>query len=128
MQTMVSNSFCFGLYAQAPPNSSVSTPEKPNQIGFARLITDYVTSAYLTDVYVLEEERGKGLGVWLISCVGEVLKAMLELRRATLIITAEKREAFYGKYLGSQQMDPEKGVTLHILGPRAIEYKNTKDH
>ena len=41
----------------------------PKQIGLARLITDYVTIAYLTDVYVLEEYQGKGLGTWLLGAV-----------------------------------------------------------
>ena len=36
------------------------------QIGFARVITDHATYAYLADVYVLEEYRGRGLGRWLI--------------------------------------------------------------
>jgi len=39
------------------------------QIGFARVITDRATYAYLADVYVLEAYRGKGLGRWLIETV-----------------------------------------------------------
>ena len=39
------------------------------QIGFARVITDRATYAYLADVYVLEEYRGQGLGHWLIERV-----------------------------------------------------------
>src|SRR5688572_22031773 len=38
-------------------------------IGFARVITDYATFAYLADVFVLPEHRGRGLGVWLVECV-----------------------------------------------------------
>lgn len=37
------------------------------QIGFARVISDHATFAYLCDVYVLEEYRGQGLGKWLIA-------------------------------------------------------------
>lgn len=51
------NSLCFGLY------------EHDLQIGFARAITDYATLAYLCDVYVLEEYRGRGLGKWLVATV-----------------------------------------------------------
>jgi GNAT superfamily N-acetyltransferase len=36
------------------------------QIGFARLITDRATFAYLADVYVLDAYRGRGLGTWLV--------------------------------------------------------------
>ena len=39
------------------------------QIGFARVVTDRATFAYLADVYVLESRRGRGLGRWLVSCV-----------------------------------------------------------
>jgi len=48
----VRNSLCFGVY------ESVSGA----QVGFARVVTDYATFAYLCDVYVLEEHRGHGLG------------------------------------------------------------------
>ena len=39
------------------------------QIGLARVITDKATFAYLCDVYVLDEYRGRGLGKWLIDVV-----------------------------------------------------------
>src|SRR5690606_10834967 len=39
------------------------------QIGFARVISDYATIAYLGDVFVLPEYRGKGLSKWLMECV-----------------------------------------------------------
>ncbi|TAE29328.1 MAG: N-acetyltransferase [Candidatus Kapaibacterium sp.] len=40
-----------------------------SQIGFARVITDYATFAYLADVYILEEHRGKGLRIWLMETI-----------------------------------------------------------
>lgn len=51
------NSLCFGLY------------EGSVQIGFARVITDRATFAYLSDVYVLEAYRGRGLGKWLMGVI-----------------------------------------------------------
>jgi GNAT superfamily N-acetyltransferase len=53
------HSLCFSLF------------EETRQIGLARVITDYVTYAYMCDVYVVEERRGLGLGSWLIRCVLE---------------------------------------------------------
>ena len=39
------------------------------QVGFARVITDRATFAYLSDVYLLEDHRGQGLGRWLIEVI-----------------------------------------------------------
>ena len=55
----VHNSLCFGLY------------EGARQVGFARMVTDRATYGYLCDVYVDRENRGAGLGKWLVACVLE---------------------------------------------------------
>jgi len=39
------------------------------QVGFARVISDYTTFAYLADVFILEPYRGRGLGKWLLEMV-----------------------------------------------------------
>lgn len=49
VKTFVENSFCAGVFIDGV------------QIGFARFITDYSVFAYLADVYIEEEHRGKGL-------------------------------------------------------------------
>jgi len=54
----IENSFCFGMYN-----------EGNEQIGFARLVTDYVTFGYLMDVIVFEEYQGKGYGKDLIEFI-----------------------------------------------------------
>jgi len=54
----VANSICFGLYA----------PEGV-QAGFARIISDQATVAYLGDVFVLEPHRGRGLSKWMMDCI-----------------------------------------------------------
>jgi GNAT superfamily N-acetyltransferase len=53
----IDNSLCFGVY------------NKEKQVGFARVISDFTTFAYLADVFILEEERGKGLSKWLVECI-----------------------------------------------------------
>jgi GNAT superfamily N-acetyltransferase len=53
------NSLCFGLYEKA----------SGRQVGLARVVTDHATFAYLCDVYVLEEHRGRGLGKFLMRAV-----------------------------------------------------------
>ena len=55
VQITIDNSFCFGIYLN------------DKQIGFARVITDYVVFAYLMDVFIVEEHRGKGYSSILIN-------------------------------------------------------------
>ena len=57
VEKSIENSLCFGLY------------NHDKQIGFARLVTDKATFAYLADVFILEEHRGKGLSKWLIETI-----------------------------------------------------------
>lgn len=57
VRVSIANSLNFGVYHQ----------EK--QIGFARLVTDHATFAYLCDVYLLEEHQGEGLGRWLMESI-----------------------------------------------------------
>lgn len=51
------NSLNFGLF------------QGNKQIGFARVVTDYATFAWLADVFILDEHRGRGLGKWLIEVI-----------------------------------------------------------
>ena len=53
----VRGSLCFGVF------------KDDRQVGFARVVTDRTTFAYLCDVYVLESHRGQGLGKWLMDAV-----------------------------------------------------------
>jgi len=53
----IDNSLPFGVYW------------RNQQIGFARVVTDYATLAYLSDVFIVESFRGQGLGKWLVETV-----------------------------------------------------------
>ncbi len=53
----IAGAICFGLY------------HGREQVGFARVITDRATYAYLADVYVLEAHRGRGLGKWMMEVI-----------------------------------------------------------
>lgn len=57
VEKSIANSLCFGLYKSG------------KQIGFARLVTDKATFAYLADVFILEEYRGQGLSKWLMEVI-----------------------------------------------------------
>src|SRR5436853_4122584 len=80
LRLMMDNSCTLGLYIQDKQEDSESGPAF-TQIGMARIITDYVTFAYLTDVYIQEDCRDLGLGKWLIACCKEMVEDMPELRR-----------------------------------------------
>ena len=60
MEKAVNNSLCFGVFTKTG-----------EQVAFARMITDYATSAYLADVFVLEKHRGKGISKWLVKTIIE---------------------------------------------------------
>ena len=68
----IENSLCFGIYSQA------------EQVGFARVITDYATYAYVADVFILESHRGHGLGKWLMECI-RLHPQLQGLRRWSLV-------------------------------------------
>ena len=53
----IAGSVAFGLF------------EDGRQVGFARVVTDLATYAYLADVFVIEECRGRGLGDWLVESI-----------------------------------------------------------
>ena len=58
MDRAIDHSLCFGLY-----------DGDGRQVGFARAVTDRAAIAYLADVFVLAQHRGRGLGKWLIETV-----------------------------------------------------------
>lgn len=69
----IEHSLCFGIYDGSGA-----------QIGFARVITDFATIAYLGDVFVLASYRGRGLGKWMMECIMQHPK-LQELRRWILL-------------------------------------------
>jgi GNAT superfamily N-acetyltransferase len=58
VESSIDASLCFGIYA---PGGA--------QAGFARAVTDAATFAWIADLFVLEEHRERGLGVWLVETI-----------------------------------------------------------
>jgi GNAT superfamily N-acetyltransferase len=56
-RTAIENSICFGVY------------RGERQIGFARVVSDCATFAYIGDVFILEDYRGQGLSKWLMEVI-----------------------------------------------------------
>ena len=80
LERALAHSLVFGLYGPA------------GQVGFARIVTDHATFAYLADVFVLEAFRGRGLGKWLVE-VAVTLPELQGLRR-WLLATADAHELY----------------------------------
>ncbi len=80
VERAIAHSLPFGLY------------DGDEQVGFARVITDEVTLAYLADVFVVPSHRGRGLGKWLV----EVATGMPELQRVRrwLLATRDAPELY----------------------------------
>ena len=90
----IRNSRCFGLYA---PGGA--------QAGFARVVTDTATFAYLADVFVLEEHRGRGLGAWMAGlAVGD--PTLAHLRRWMLV--THDAQTLYARFGFTQPEDPAR--------------------
>jgi|SRR5277367_6112516 len=91
--------------------------KNPPQIGLARLITDEVTFAYMTDVYILPEYQGRGLGTWLLECVNETIDSWHEFRRALLMTGNKTGKTLYKKKLGMEPFPQDKNG-LEILSKK----------
>jgi len=98
VERAVRHSLCFGLFDGAA------------QVGLARVVTDHATFAYLCDVYVLENHRGRGLGKWLIECVMAHTSA-LRLRRFNL--ATRDAHALYARHGFKPLAHPENHMELH---------------
>lgn len=98
VQTAIANSLCFGVY------------HKDKQIGFARIISDLATVAYLGDVYILEEYRGKGLSKWLV----ETIMAHPDLQglRRWILLTGDAH-GLYRQFGWTDIADPSKWMEVH---------------
>jgi GNAT superfamily N-acetyltransferase len=95
VQKTIEHSLCFGVYAA-----------NGHQAGFARVVTDYATFAWLCDVFILESHRGHSLGKWLIETI--VAHPDLQGFRNFLLATRDAHE-LYRRYGGFETLPaPEK--------------------
>jgi N-acetylglutamate synthase-like GNAT family acetyltransferase len=103
MRRAIENStFCFGLY---------ECKGKEIVIGFARVISDLTMIGYLSDVFVVEGYRGKGLGRWLIESIVNH-PDLRELKRLILFTRTPDFYANQGFGLYDQEKQPAKFLEL----------------
>ncbi len=94
----IENSLCFGVYGDG------------KQIGFARVISDYATFAYIGDVFVLDSNRGHGLGKWLMECI--MAHPRLQGLRRWSLVTADAH-GLYTQSGFTPLKTPEKNMERH---------------
>ena len=107
VQRSIDNSLCFGLYKS-------SAAENEQQIGFARVVTDYATFAWLADVFVLERYRGQGLAKWLIEVI--VSHPQLQCFRRWVLATKDAHE-LYRRFGFVELSEPAIWMERFVPGP-----------
>jgi GNAT superfamily N-acetyltransferase len=95
----IEHSLCFGIYEGSGA-----------QIGFARVVSDFATVAYLGDVFILESHRGRGLSKWLMECIAQH-PALQNLRR--WILLTRDAHGLYSKFGFTPLKAPERFMELH---------------
>jgi GNAT superfamily N-acetyltransferase len=94
----IENSICFGIY------------DGERQVGFARIISDQATFAYLADVFVLPSYRGRGLSGWLMECI--VAHPDLQGLRRWMLATQDAH-GLYARYGFTPIKAPERWMEVH---------------
>jgi N-acetylglutamate synthase-like GNAT family acetyltransferase len=99
IKSIENTSLCFGVFKGEINN------EVRQQVGFARVITDLATYAYLCDVFILPEYRKLGLSKWLMDIITNH-SDLQEIRR--MMLATNDAHALYSKYDFEQIGSPER--------------------
>ncbi len=98
VEKSIRNSLCCGLFCES------------RQIGFARMVTDRATFAWLADVFVLDAYRGQGLGKWMVE---NLLKHpdLQGLRR--ILLGTRDAHGLYAQFGFTPLGDPSRFQEIH---------------
>jgi GNAT superfamily N-acetyltransferase len=94
----IEHSRCYGVY------------HGNDQVGFARVISDLSTIAYLGDVYILEAHRGRGLAKWLVRTI--MNDPELQGLRRWILLTADAH-GLYRPFGWKEIADPSRWMEIH---------------
>jgi GNAT superfamily N-acetyltransferase len=106
VQKSIEGSLCFAVFHQQ------------KQVGFARVITDEATFAYLADVFIDETYRGKGLSKWLIEIIMSY-PSLQGLRR--FMLATRDAHGLYSQFGFSALNNVDRWMQIHNLDV----YKNS---
>jgi len=98
VQRSIDHSLCVGIYFNT------------QQVGFARLVTDYATFAYLADVFVDEGHRGNGLSKTLMEFIQHI-DELKSLRR--IVLVTRDAHTLYQQFGFKALATPDKYMELH---------------
>jgi GNAT superfamily N-acetyltransferase len=104
----IEDSLCFGVY------------DGGRQVGFARVITDFATFAYLADVYVLESHRRRGLAAWLMESI--LAHPRLQGLRRWMLVTRDAHP-LYRKFGFRELAHPER--IMEMTDPGIYERRSS---
>jgi len=105
----IEHSLCFGVYDGSGA-----------QVGFARVVSDFATVAYLGDVFILESHRGRGLSKLLMECITQH-PALQGLRR--WILLTRDAHGLYKKFGFTPVKAPDRYMERH--DPSVYETRKT---
>ncbi|MEI4828424.1 GNAT family N-acetyltransferase [Bacillus sp. FJAT-53711] len=94
VETIQNSSLCYGVYDS----------ETNQQVGFARVVTDFVRFSWLADVFILPTCRGKGLSKWLI----ETIVNHPKLKGTRFMLVTQDAHTLYEQYGFEKITEPEK--------------------
>ena len=100
----IEQSMCFGVYAGG------------SQVGFARIITDYATMAYLCDVFVIESHRGLGLSKLLVHTIMD--HPDLQGLRRWMLVTRDAH-GLYRNFGWNEVADASRYMEIRSIVPYA---------
>jgi GNAT superfamily N-acetyltransferase len=111
VERSIEHALCFGIYDGTTPHLAKDARHgAPVQVGFARVISDFATVAYVGDVFVLESHRGRGLSKWLMKCITQH-PALQNLRR--WILTTRDAHGLYAQAGFTPVKAPERFMERH---------------
>jgi len=99
VERSIQHALCFGIYDGSGA-----------QVGFARVVSDFSTVAYLGDVFVLESHRGRGLGKWMMQCI--LAHPALEGMRRWILVTRDAH-GLYKQFGFTALQSAERYMELH---------------
>lgn len=110
VERSIRHSMCFGVYEHAEGDRArLGAPGAGRQVGFARVISDRATYAYLGDVFILEAYRGRGLSKWLVRTILDH-PDLQGLRRFALL--TRDAQTLYGRFGFANLDDPTRYMEI----------------